>query len=177
MTDDTTNPNGLAFNRDEVTLYIAQSEYTAGNPWAFRAQPIPDSGLLVDYRVLHDFRPHRVAGGMCLTEDGELVVWAGWEESEPGRLIYVFGPSVCMLATHSYPGSAPTNCCFGGADLNRFPVTVIDDCLRRASADRSGRSLPPGGGDPTGGPGVWGATNVEIDRAGKTRYSEATSFI
>lgn len=146
MTDDTTNPNGLAFNRDEITPHITQSEHAAGNPWALRAYPIPDSGTLVDYRGLRDFRPHRVAGGMCRTEDGELVVWARWEESGPGRLVHVLVTSVRMLAAHSYPGSAPTNGCFGGADMNLFPITGFDGCLWGARADRSGRSLPPAGG-------------------------------
>lgn len=143
MTDDTTNPNGLAFNREETELYIAQSEYGAGNPRELRAYSITDHGSLGDYRVLHDFGPHRGADGMCLTEAGELVVCAGWEESGPGPLVYVFAPSGRILETHPYPGSAPTNCCFGGTEMKTVYVTGFDGTLWRARTGRVGMPIPP----------------------------------
>lgn len=80
---------------------------------------------------------------MCLTEEGELVVCAGWEESGPGPLVYAFAPSGRILETHPYPGSAPTNCCFGGTEMKTVYVTGFDGSLWRARTDRVGFPIPP----------------------------------
>ena len=53
---------------------------------------------------------------MCLDTDGNIVATAGWEESGPGPMIYVFSPRGRVLATHPVPADRPTNCSFGDAD-------------------------------------------------------------
>ncbi len=161
MTTDTTNPNGLALSPDESTLYVAQSEFGEGKPRELRAYPVAadeggpsgarggssdeqreSDGALGECRVLHDFGPHRGVDGMCLDEDGNVVATAGWEESGPGPLLYVFTPAGRVLETHPYPGPAPTNCCFAGEDLTTLYVTGYDGGLWRAETDRRGLALP-----------------------------------
>lgn len=143
VVDDTTNPNGLVLSPDEETLYVAQSEYGEGNPRELRAYDVRDDGTVGDYRVLHNFYPHRGGDGMCLDADGNLIVAAGWAESGPGPMLYVFDPSGRVLETHPYPGDMPTNCAFGGENLETLYVTGDDGYLHRVRPGRRGYSVPP----------------------------------
>lgn len=143
VTYDTTNPNGLLLSADERTLYVAQSEYGEGNPRELRAYSIEDDGSVGEYEVLHNFYPHRGIDGMCHDEDGNIIATAGWEDSGPGPMIYVFAPNGRVLETHPYPAEAPTNCCFGGKDLTELYTTGYDGVLYRVETERIGRSLPP----------------------------------
>ncbi|MBX2997209.1 MAG: SMP-30/gluconolactonase/LRE family protein [Caldilineaceae bacterium] len=140
MTFDTTAPNGLLLSPDEKTLYVAQSKYGEGQKRELRAYPIGADGALGQYQVLHNFYPHRGIDGMCLDSEGNLIATAGWEESGPGGMIYVFAPNGRVLETHPVPCNRPTNCTFGGADLRDLYVTSIEGHLLRARTDRSGRS-------------------------------------
>jgi gluconolactonase len=139
MTFDTTAPNGLLLSPDERTLYVAQSKYGGGEKRELRAYPIREDGTLGQYAVLHNFYPHRGIDGMCLDSEGNLIATAGWEESGPGGMIYVFAPNGRVLETHPVPCDRPTNCTFGGADLRDLYVTSIDGDLLRARTDRKGR--------------------------------------
>lgn len=138
MTYDTTSPNGLLISPDDKTLYVAQSKYGDGVARELRAYPILDDGTLGQYRVLHNFYPHRGIDGMCLDTDGNIVATAGWEVSGPGGMIYVFTPSGRVLETHPVPCDRPTNCTFGDADLRTLYVTSIAGHLMRARTDRQG---------------------------------------
>jgi gluconolactonase len=138
MTFDTTAPNGLLLSPDEKTLYVAQSKYGEGQKRELRAYPIREDGTLGQYGVLHNFYPHRGIDGMCLDSEGNLIATAGWEESGPGGMIYVFAPNGRVLETHPVPCNRPTNCTFGGADLNDLYVTSIEGHLMRARTDRRG---------------------------------------
>ena len=137
MTYDTTNPNGLLVSPDDETLYVAQSRYGEGNPRELRAYPI-EGDELGPYEVLHNFYPHRGIDGMCLDEDGNIVATAGFEESGPGPMLYVFTPSGRVLETHPVVDPQPTNCCFGGDDLRTLYLTGYHGCLYRAETDRTG---------------------------------------
>jgi gluconolactonase len=139
MTFDTTAPNGLLLSPDEKTLYVAQSKYGKGQKRELRAYPILEDGTLGQYEVLHNFYPHRGIDGMCLDSEGNLIATAGWEESGPGGMIYVFAPNGRVLETHPLPCNRPTNCTFGGADLRDLYVTSIEGHLLRAKTDRRGR--------------------------------------
>jgi gluconolactonase len=139
MTFDTTSPNGLLLSPDEKTLYVAESKYGAGQKRELRAYPIREDGTLGQYQVLHNFYPHRGIDGMCLDSEGNLIATAGWEESGPGGMIYVFAPNGRVLETHPVPCERPTNCTFGGADLRDLYVTSIEGHLLRAKTDRRGR--------------------------------------
>lgn len=138
VTRDTTKPNGILVSTDGDSLYVAQSEYGVGNDRELRSYPIRDDGTLDEYEVLHNFYPHRGIDGMCLDDEGNIVATAGWEESGPGPMLYVFAPNGRVLETHPFPSVQPTNCAFGGDELRTLFVTSADGCLYRAETDRTG---------------------------------------
>lgn len=143
VTTDTTNPNGLLVSPDETRLYVAQTDYRADEDMELRAYPIDDDGSVSEYTVLHNFDPHRGVDGMCLDVDGNIVAAAGWPDSGPGPMVYVFAPNGRVLETHPFPTLRPTNCCFAGPDLQTLYVTAADGCLWRAETDRRGLLGPP----------------------------------
>lgn len=138
-THDTTRPNGLLVAPDDKTLYVAQSEYGDARMRELRAYPINDDGSLGEYRVLHNFYPGRGIDGMCLDSDGNIIACAGWDESGPGPMIYVFAPNGRVLETHPVPVDRPTNCSFGDSDLQTLYVTTGTGHLLRARTPRRGR--------------------------------------
>lgn len=143
MTFDTTRPNGLLVSADLKTLYVAQSEYGEGRPRELRAYPIRDDDTLGPFRVLHVFYPHRGIDGMCFDTEGNIVATAGWQESGPGPMVYVFRPDGEVLERHPYPTDRPTNCTFGGSDLRTLYVTGADGSLRAVRTERQGQLLFP----------------------------------
>lgn len=138
---DTTKPNGLLVSPDCKTLYVAQSEYGEGRLRELRAYPILEDGSVGEYETLHNFYPHRGIDGMCLDSEGRIVATAGWEESGPGPMIYVFEPSGRVLETHPIEAK-PTNCTWGGDDLQTLYVTA-GGCLYRAETDLRGFLIYP----------------------------------
>jgi gluconolactonase len=143
MTFDTMRPNGLLISHDQGTLYVAESAYGEGNPRELRAYPILTDGTLGEFRVLHDFYPHRGIDGMCLDTAGNIIATAGWEESGPGPMIYVFSPTGDVLSTHRLPVDYPTNCTFGGDDLTTLYVTTGSGYLLRTRTGHQGRLWYP----------------------------------
>lgn len=143
VTFDTTRPNGILVSPDQSVLYVAQSEYGDDRKRELRAYPINDDGSLGAYEVLHNFYPHRGIDGMCLDRDGNIIATAGWEESGPGPMIYVFAPSGRVLETHLVPVDRPTNCTFGDDDLQTLYVTTATGHLLRARTPRRGFLLYP----------------------------------
>jgi gluconolactonase len=140
MTFDTSRPNGLLLSADEKWLYVAQSSYVPTEPRQLRAYPIKEDGTLGRYEVLHDFGPHRGVDGMCFDTEGNIVATCGWEASGPGGMIAIFAPNGRVLETHPTPEPVkrPTNCAFGGPELNVLYVTDIDGHLHRARTERRG---------------------------------------
>ena len=136
VTDDTTQPNGILVSPSGETLYVAQSDYDG--PAELRAYPLREDGSTGEHTVLHNFAPHRGIDGMCLDEDGNVVATAGSAESGPGPMLYVFTPAGRVLETHPVPDLLPTNCAFGGPDLDVLYLTGGDSCLYRAETDRRG---------------------------------------
>jgi gluconolactonase len=139
VTFDTTRPNGLLFSSDHRTLYVAQSGRLPEEKRELRAYPVKADGSLDTYLVLHDFGAHRGIDGMCLDVEGKIVATAGYRESGPGPMIYVFSPSGEVLETHPLNVDRPTNCTFGDDDLTTLYVTTGDGHLLRAFTDRQGR--------------------------------------
>jgi gluconolactonase len=142
ITYDTTKPNGLLISPDQKWLYVAQSEYGEGKKRELRAYPIKDDGTVGDYEVLHNFYPHRGIDGMCLDTEGNIIATAGWQQSGPGPMIYVFAPNGRVLETHPVPADRPTNCTFGDADLRTLYVTAAG-CLYQARTEWTGYLIFP----------------------------------
>ena len=124
VTFDTTYPNGILLSPDQRTLHVAESPRPQGRR-QLRAYPVNDDDTLGDYEVLHDFGPARGIDGMCLNADGSIVATAGYLERGPGPMIYVFTRAGRVLSTHPAPADFPTNCTFGGPDLDVLFVTFM----------------------------------------------------
>lgn len=139
VTFDTTRPNGLLFSLDHKTLYVAQSGRNADEKRELRAYPVNEDGSLGDHTVLHDFGAHRGIDGMVLDTEGNIVATAGFDESGPGPMIYVFAPDGEVIETHPTPTDRPTNCSFGGSDLTTLFVTTGGGDVYMAHTDRQGR--------------------------------------
>lgn len=137
LTFDTTRPNGLLLSGDERTLYVAQSDYDQSSVRQLRAYPVCDDGTLGEYRVLHDFGPARGIDGMCWDAQGNIVAACGWELSGPGPRIAIFAPDGTVLEEHPLPAGRPSNCTFGGPNLDTLYITTIDGRLYRVA--NSGR--------------------------------------
>lgn len=143
VTFDTTRPNGLLISPDGGTLYVAQSEYGVDKKRELRAYPIHADGSVGEYQVLHNFYPHRGIDGMCLDAEGNLVATAGWHESGPGPMLYVFAPNGRVLETHPVPFDRPTNCTWGGLELSTLYVTVGTGHLLAVDTNRRGFLIYP----------------------------------
>jgi gluconolactonase len=143
VTFDTTRPNGLLISPDGSTLYVAQSEYGVDRKRELRAYDIAADGSVGPHRVLHNFYPHRGIDGMCLDAEGNIIATAGWEESGPGPMLYVFAPSGRVLETHPVPFDRPTNCTWGGVDLTTLYVTVGTGHLLAVETGRRGYLVYP----------------------------------
>lgn len=144
-TTDTAQPNGILVSPGRDRLYVADSAYGEGNPSELLAYPIEADGTLGERAVLHNFNPHRGIDGMCLDAAGNIVATAGWAESGPGSMVYVFAPNGRVLETHPLDDPLPTNCAFGGEDLSDLYVTGSEGSLHRARTDREGLLGPRGG--------------------------------
>ena len=144
VTFDTGKPNGLLVSADRTWLYVAESHPGDGDGDAkeLRGYPIGEDGSVGEFRVLHNFYPHRGIDGMCLDADGNIVATAGYEEGGPGPMIYVFAPNGRVLSTHPVPADRPTNCAFGDVDLHTLYVTA-SACLFRSRAEHTGYLIYP----------------------------------
>ncbi len=152
MTFDTTRPNGLLLSPDERTLYVAQSDYVPTAVRQLRAYPILEDGALGATAVLHDFGAARGIDGMRWDAEGHIVATCGWELSGPGPRIAIFAPDGTVLEEHLVPAGRPTNCAFGGANLDVLYVTTIDGRLYRVTnTGRTGLLQPPVARPYTGG--------------------------
>jgi len=144
LTVDTTRPNGLLLSWDERTLYVAQSDYDMKSVRQLRAYPIAADGTLGAFTVLHDFGEARGIDGMCWDTEGAIVATCGWELSGPGSRIAVFATDGTVLEEQPVPAGRPTNCAFGGPNLDTLFVTTMDGRLYRIpNTGRRGQLQPP----------------------------------
>ena len=149
MTYDMTKPNGILISPDQRTMYVAQTNFDQGERRELRAYPIQEDGSLGEYIVLHQFGEdhrgtHRGIDGMCLDSEGNIVATAGWHQSGPGPMIYVFAPSGQVLEAHPLPVDRPTNCAFGDPDLGTLYITTFNGhFLRVRNTGRKGWILWP----------------------------------
>ncbi|SFG91881.1 gluconolactonase [Halopelagius inordinatus] len=138
LTDGMDRPNGILLSPDESRLYVAECTYEPDRDCDLRAYEVLADGSLGEYEVLHDFGDHRGIDGMTLTDEGDIVACAGWEESGPGPSVYVFSPSGAVLARHPFPENRPTNCAFGGPDRSTLYAADLTGSLHRAETDLTG---------------------------------------
>lgn len=143
MTTDTVKPNGILVAPGGDEVYIAETNYESYGCQELRSYRVTNDDELGDYRVLHDFAPHRGIDGMCLDEDGNIIATAGWKRSGPGPMLYEINPSHGVHNKHEFPGAAPTNCAFGGPELRTLYVTTQDGGLYRTETERKGHLKPP----------------------------------
>jgi len=144
VTFDNLRPNGVLFSLDRKTLFVSEIPRAPLGRRQLRAYPVLDDGTLGDYEVLHDFGDSRSIDGMCLTTDGNMVACAGFHDSGPGPMIYVFAPNGRVLSTHPTPANRPTNCTFAEAGLDVLYVTFeTGDLYRVADTGMTGHLAFP----------------------------------
>jgi len=151
VTFDTTMPNGILVSPDQSTLYVAESDSEPGGVRELRGYPIQADGSLREYAVLHTFGedhrgPQRGVDGMCFDAEGNIIAAAGWGQSGPGAMMYVFAPSGRVLETQPGPAGADrlTNCTFGDPDLSTLYVTSAEGHFFRVrNTGRKGWHLWP----------------------------------
>ncbi|MFC2021134.1 SMP-30/gluconolactonase/LRE family protein [Chloroflexota bacterium] len=149
MTYDTVAPTAVLLSQDEGTFYVSENSYEKQGKRELRAYPIGEDGSLGPFTVLHTFGSdylgiHRGIEGMCLDSEGNIIACAGWEQSGPGPMIYVFSPTGRVLESHPVPVDLPTNCAFGDAELRTLYVTTGGGHLYRVrNTGRQGSLLFP----------------------------------
>jgi len=146
VTSDTVRPNGVLFSLDESTLFVSEIPRAPVGRRELRAYPVLGDSTLGNYEALHDFGDARSIDGMCLAADGNIVACAGYHDSGPGPMIYVFAPNGRILSTHPAPANRPTNCTFAEAGLGALYVTFeTGDVYRVPDTGMKGHlAFPPG---------------------------------
>lgn len=144
MTVDTTRPNGLLLSFDERTLFVAQSNHMPSEPRQLRAYPIQEDGSLGSYRLVHDFGEYRGIDGMCFDTEENIIATCGTEGVGPGGRIAIFTRTGELIEEHQLPAGSPTNCVYGGENLDVLYVTTLTGHLYRATGTgRVGALQPP----------------------------------
>jgi gluconolactonase len=116
-------PNGLAFSRDETTLYVSDSGFSDPKIWEFDVD--------VAGRTASNQRPFTtlVGGGL---PDGFRIDVAGrvWTSAE--HSVQVFSPRGELLLTIPVP-ELVSNVCFGGGDGRDLYITATTSLYRIAT--------------------------------------------
>lgn len=135
LTDQMTNPNGIAFSPDESVLYVAQSD---GNDPIWRAFDVTEDGLLTNSRVFFDATSLREEGrrgsqdGMAVDQNGNIYA------TGPGGVL-IFDPDGTHLGS-IFTGEATANCTFG-EDGSTLYITA-DMYLMRIRLQTRGLGFP-----------------------------------
>lgn len=151
MTHDTLGPRGVALSPDHTTLYITDGGDGLAAPPTLRAYPLTDTGL-GPASILHVFEADGDSGmvaepgagphGLCVDADGRLLVAIGGSAGGTEPAIEVFESDGLPLGRHPIPAGAPTNCTFGGNDMETLFVTTMDGQLLGAT-DTGHRGVAP----------------------------------
>ena len=82
---------------------------------------------------------------MTLNTVGQIVATAGHTAAGPGPMIYVYEPNGLVGSTHRAPQDGPTNCTFGGPNLDVLFVTFATGYVYKVeNTGMTGRlSYPP----------------------------------
>lgn len=124
-------PNGIVISPDDSTLYVIETEQSAGGPRLIRAYDLSESGRVSNTRIFHDFYPGRSGDGMTIDSEGNLYVAAGLnnlrgtsETLATVAGIHVFSPAGELLEHIPIPEDTITNAAFGGPDMRTLYVTA-----------------------------------------------------
>lgn len=124
-------PNGIVISPDDRTLYVLETEQSAGGPRLIRAYDLGPDGTVDNMRVFHDFAPGRSGDGMTIDSEGNLYVAAGLnrrrgtsETLDTVAGVHVFSPDGELLEHIPIPEDTITNAAFGGPDLRTLYVTA-----------------------------------------------------
>lgn len=124
-------PNGIVVSPDDATLYVIETQQSAGGARLIRAFDLAPDGTAGDGRVLHDFYPGRSGDGMTIDSAGNLYVAAGLnrlrgtsETLDTPAGVHVFSPDGELLELIPIPEDTITNVAFGGPDLMTLYVTA-----------------------------------------------------
>ena len=111
--------NGVAWSPDGATMYLSDSHPDVQMVWAFDYES--DSGMLANRRAFVDMSryPGRPDG---TTVDSEGFCWIA---ANGGGRILRFSPDGKLASQLTLPVARPTNCAFGGANLEILFITTI----------------------------------------------------
>lgn len=125
-------PNGIVVAPDDRTLYLVESNWSAGGARMIRAYDLLPDGTLARMRVFHDFSPGRSMDGLSIDSAGNVYGAGGLSRVPKGATvtldtkagIHVLAPDGRLLRFIPVPEDSVTNCCFGGPDLRTLYVTA-----------------------------------------------------
>lgn len=124
-------PNGIAITPDDRTLYLVDSNPSAGGNRKIWAFDLSTEGTLSNQRLVYDFSPSRGGDGMRLDMEGNLWVAAGinrarraGETTDHPAGVYVISPAGIQLGCVPIPEDLVTNLAFGGPDKKDLFVTA-----------------------------------------------------
>lgn len=117
---DVKKPNGLVLSPDQKTLYLADNDNDPAGKRMLLAYPINADGTAGPKKILHDFGADRGIDGMTITSEGLIAATAGKGKTAG---IYFFHPEGKLHGFVALPED-PSNCCFGGNDLQTLYITA-----------------------------------------------------
>lgn len=124
-------PNGIQISPDDRTLYLVESNQTAGGARMLRAYDLQPDGSVRNMRVFHKFYPGRSADGLAIDTQGNLYAAAGLnrlrgtsETLDTKCGVYVFSPAGEQLQFIPIPEDTLTNLAFGGPDRKTLYITA-----------------------------------------------------
>jgi gluconolactonase len=130
MTLDTVFPMAIALSKDERSLYVADNPRGGDRPSALRVYPLQSDDTLGQSSILHSWAGYGVRG-MCVTPLGNIVVCLEGGKDRASAAVAVMSDKGSILEIHPFGLSEPTNCTFGGPDLDTLYITSADGCLYR----------------------------------------------
>ena len=129
MTSDTNNPGAILLSKYEQFLYVMEWNSHSGNGSELRAYPLQDDGSLETPTILQTFSHHSQESGtglsgMCLDSEGNIIACGRSNAGDGEPTVFVYSPNGALQEHHPVPGDHPTNCGFGGPDLQSLYVTT-----------------------------------------------------
>jgi gluconolactonase len=136
MTSDTTNPGAILLSKDEQFLFVMERDQNSKEGSELRAYPLKDDGSLGTPKVLHTFKSDHQdhtdgVAGMCLDSEGNLLACGALNAGDGRAAVLVYSPEGAAQECHPVPADQPTNCGFGGPDLENLYITTESGKLYR----------------------------------------------